>query len=77
MKLSLCALTSLALTFATTGAFAAPSMKIDKQSFGKTTDGQEVFLYTLKNASGMEVKITNYGGTVRVNQGARPRQKIR
>ena len=64
MKLSLCVLTSLALTVAATGAFSAPSLKIDKQSFGKTTDGQEVFLYTLKNASGMEVKITNYGGTI-------------
>lgn len=64
MKLSLCALTSIALTLATTGAFSAPPMKIDKQPFGKTTDGQEVFLYTLSNPSGMEVKITNYGGTI-------------
>ena len=37
---------------------------LPKQPFGKTPDGHEVFLYTLKNASGMEVKITNYGGTV-------------
>lgn len=27
-------------------------------------DGKAVFLYTLKNASGAEVKITNYGGTI-------------
>src|SRR5437764_723629 len=27
-------------------------------------DGKQVFLYTLKNASGAEVKITNYGGTI-------------
>jgi len=64
MKLSLSLLTSLALTFATAGALAGASMKIDKQPFGKTTDGQEVFLYTLKNSSGMVVKITNYGGTI-------------
>ena len=35
-----------------------------EQSFGKTPDGQEVFLYTLKNDSGMEVKITNFGGRI-------------
>ena len=64
MKLSLFLATTFALTFATTGAFAATPMNIDKQSFGKTPDGQEVFLYTLTNASGMEVKITNYGGTI-------------
>jgi aldose 1-epimerase len=34
------------------------------QPFGTTTDGKEVFLYTLKNHSGMEAKITNYGGIV-------------
>ena len=33
-------------------------------SFGKTADGTEVFLYTLKNRAGMEAKITNYGGLV-------------
>jgi len=51
------------LAFAISSAFAA-QIPIDQQPFGKTTDGQEVFLYTLKNASGMEVKITNYGGTI-------------
>ena len=35
-----------------------------KAPFGKTKDGQPVDLYTLANASGMEVAITNYGGTV-------------
>ena len=64
MKLSTFALTSAALLVAAAGVFAAPPMPIVKQSFGKTTDGQDVFLYTLRNASGMEVKITNYGGTI-------------
>jgi aldose 1-epimerase len=32
-------------------------------SFGQA-DGQEVLQYTLKNASGMEVKILNYGGII-------------
>jgi aldose 1-epimerase len=48
--------------------FAAHSIaqpaRIEKQSFGKTPDGVEVFLYTLKNASGMQVKITNFGGRI-------------
>jgi aldose 1-epimerase len=50
-----------ALSVLTLSAMAAP--KTSKQPFG-TADGQEIFLYTLTNAAGMEVKITNYGGTV-------------
>ena len=42
----------------------AQSPHIEKQSFGKTPEGTEVFLYTLKNASGMQVKITNFGGRI-------------
>ncbi|HEX9784260.1 MAG TPA: galactose-1-epimerase, partial [Opitutaceae bacterium] len=34
------------------------------QSFGTTRSGHEVFLYTLKNANGMQVDITDYGGTI-------------
>jgi len=33
-------------------------------SFGKTTDGQEVQLYTLTNAHGLKATISTYGGTV-------------
>ncbi|MBR7722005.1 aldose epimerase family protein [Hymenobacter properus] len=33
-------------------------------SFGKTTDGTEVQLYTLTNANGVKATITNYGGTL-------------
>ena len=40
------------------------AQEITKQSFGKTTDGESVDLYTLKNRNGMEAKITNYGGIV-------------
>lgn len=42
----------------------AQSSRIEKQPFGKTPDGKEVYLYTLKNAAGMQVKITNYGGRI-------------
>jgi aldose 1-epimerase len=33
-------------------------------SFGKTSEGTEVQLFTLTNAHGLKVSITNYGGTV-------------
>lgn len=39
-------------------------MGIIKSDFGKTKEGQAVDLYTLTNANGMAVKITNYGGIV-------------
>ncbi len=43
---------------------AEAKSKMQKQEFGKTADGVAVDLYTLTNAHGMEVAITNYGGTV-------------
>jgi aldose 1-epimerase len=39
-------------------------VKVTKESFGKTADGQNVDIYTLTNSRGAEVKITNYGGIV-------------
>lgn len=35
--------------------------KLTRQSFGKTAEGQEIDLYTLRNTGGMEAAITNYG----------------
>ncbi len=35
-----------------------------KKAWGKTADGTPVDLYTLTNANGMVVKITNYGGII-------------
>ena len=49
----------MSVSFVLRGASSLP-----KEPFGKTPDGHAVSLYTLKNASGMEVKITNYGGTI-------------
>lgn len=43
---------------------AEANPKMQKQSFGKTEDGQQTDLYILTNKNGMEVAITNYGGTV-------------
>jgi len=37
---------------------------IAKEPFGKTSDGTEVDLYTLRNSSGMLAKIVTYGGVV-------------
>jgi aldose 1-epimerase len=35
-----------------------------KESFGMTREGVEMRLYTLRNAHGLEARITNYGGTL-------------
>jgi aldose 1-epimerase len=45
-------------------AALAPAQTVTKESFGKTSDGQNIDLYTLRNAHGVEAKITNYGGIV-------------
>ncbi len=37
---------------------------ISQTDFGKTADGKSTMLYTLKNTQGMEVRISNYGGTI-------------
>lgn len=37
---------------------------INRESFGITADGKAVDLYTLRNAKGVEARITNYGGIV-------------
>ena len=39
------------------------SQQVKIESFG-FVDGKEVFLYTLSNSAGMQVKLTNYGGIV-------------
>lgn len=39
-------------------------MGVVKEKFGTTKTGEEVYLYTLKNKNGMEVKLTNYGAAV-------------
>src|SRR5689334_23828319 len=48
-----------------TAVFCAPAQKerpeITKSVFGKTPEGQVSDLYTLTNANGMQVRITNYG----------------
>ncbi|HYF35038.1 MAG TPA: aldose epimerase family protein [Prosthecobacter sp.] len=42
-------------------ATAAP---VSSSVWGKTAKGEEVLLFVLKNAAGMEVRLTNYGGII-------------
>jgi len=53
-----------AVTIGDSLAIAEAKSNMKKQSFGKTSDGQPVDLYTLTNRKGMEVAITNFGGIV-------------
>lgn len=39
-------------------------LSIEQEPFGIAPDGQSLSLYTLRNRSGMVVKITNYGGII-------------
>ncbi|WP_080055742.1 aldose epimerase family protein [Spirosoma aerolatum] len=41
-----------------------PKASIEKTLFGTFPDGREADLFTLRNAAGMVVKITNYGGYI-------------
>ena len=48
------------------GSLSSQGMRgtIRKESFGKTSGGEQVDLYRLSNKKGMEVAITNFGATV-------------
>lgn len=39
-------------------------MKIERQDFGKTSQGEKVVQYSLQNDKGMSVKVLNYGGII-------------
>src|SRR5215472_11322700 len=52
------------LAIAIAGSAEAATAGMTHKSFGKTPDGAEITLYTLTNASGMEVGIINYGAIV-------------
>src|SRR5947209_4527717 len=61
-----CRFLILLLTIVTFGlSFDAKGQaRVKKESFGKTSDGQGVDIYTLSNSHGVEAKIMNYGGIV-------------
>jgi aldose 1-epimerase len=60
---ALTALAGLAVADAPKGG-KTMSAGLKKSDFGKAADGQAVDLYTLTNANGMTVKVTNYGGII-------------
>jgi len=43
---------------------AVPLQRIEEQSFGNTSAGEEVKLYTLRNAHGMVARVMGYGATI-------------
>ena len=45
-------------------AVSPPNTGIEQTPFGNLPDGRAVSLFTLRNAAGMEAKITNYGGFI-------------
>lgn len=51
------------LSLAAAGGARAADM-VTQRTFGQTADGQALSLYTLTNARGASVQITNFGGTV-------------
>src|SRR5258708_12236056 len=61
----LCALILIGgLTLASSLSSQGMRGTIKKESFGKTTGGEQIELYSLTNKKGMEVSITNFGATV-------------
>ncbi len=63
MKSLLFGLLTFTLSIVTTSANPKGKDEIAKSPFGKLPDGKTAHLYTLKNASGMTVKLTDYGAT--------------
>lgn len=54
----------LVVVFVATACQQVETQTVQVEEFGTLEDGTSVQLYTLTNENGMEVKITNYGGTV-------------
>ena len=40
------------------------SVSINKEFFGKTKDGQDIFQFEMKNKKGMIINIISYGGII-------------
>ena len=63
MRIGICVLLLMGLTISD-GRAAAQTPGVKKSVFGKTKDGREAHLFTLTNKSGMQVVISDFGGTV-------------
>ena len=46
----------------TTATSSPPMLSVTRAPFGKTPEGIAAEIFTLKNANGIEVRVTNYGG---------------
>ena len=57
-------LLSAAITLCLTAVIAFAQAGVTKDTFGKTSTGEDVDIYTLRNNKGVETQITNYGGIV-------------
>ena len=67
LKTIVLGISAVALLFSCTAAQKAPKLTasgLDAAKFDTTIQNMPVKLYTLKNANGMEVCITNYGGRI-------------
>ena len=63
-RLTLLSLTLFAALLAGCSSTRPAGNEISRRPFGRTKDGTEVFLFTLRNAKGAEAQISNYGGIV-------------
>ena len=67
LKTIVLGMSATALLFSCAGSPKAPQLTVsglDAAKFDTTINNMPVKLYTLKNANGMEVCITNYGGRI-------------
>src|SRR5437868_1229982 len=51
--------------FVTSGASADGLKRVEISDFGKTSDGAEVKLVTLRNSKGMRVQVISYGAIIK------------
>ncbi|HRH97407.1 MAG TPA: aldose epimerase family protein [Prosthecobacter sp.] len=56
--------TAILLLMSILSSSHAASSSVESAVWGKTAAGEEVKLFTLRNANGMEAKITNWGGYI-------------
>ena len=66
MELNLCKklMPFTSLIFCLSCAEGTSSSTIQTEEFGKTEDGETVNLYTIKNANGIELKVSELGATL-------------
>ncbi len=69
MRITSRSLTLLSIVLTGAGLLGCSSVskapeQVSRRPFGRTKDGTEVYLYTLRNRQGAEARISNYGGLV-------------